>query len=72
VGHHSLLQGIFLTQGLKPGLLQCRQLLYRLSHQGSPIREYGTGKGERHRGFKNSAREKIARSESLEITEMFH
>ena len=24
------------TQGLKPGLLHCRQILYRLRHQGSP------------------------------------
>ena len=30
-----LLQGIF-TQGLNPCLPQCRQLLYHLSHQGSP------------------------------------
>ena len=35
VGSHSLLQGIFLTQGLNPGLLYCRQILYPLSHQGS-------------------------------------
>ena len=27
---------ILLTQGLNPGLLHCRQTLYRLSHQGSP------------------------------------
>ena len=25
--------GVFLTQGLNPGLLHCRQILYRLSHQ---------------------------------------
>ena len=36
VGCHSLLQGIFLSQGLNPGLLHCRQILYSLSHQGSP------------------------------------
>ena len=38
VGRHSLLQGIFLTQGLKLGLLhwQIDQILYHLSHQGSP------------------------------------
>ena len=30
-----LLQGIFLTQGLNPGLPHCRQTLYHLSHQGS-------------------------------------
>ena len=29
-------RGIFLTQGLNPGLLYCRQILYHLSHQGSP------------------------------------
>ena len=32
VGHHSLLQGISPTQGLNPGLLHCRQILYHLSH----------------------------------------
>ena len=36
VGSHSLLQGIFPTQGWNPGLLHCRQILYCLSHQGSP------------------------------------
>ena len=33
---HSLLQGIFPTQGSNPGLPHCRQILYQLSHQGSP------------------------------------
>ena len=37
VGSHSLLQVIFQTQGSNPGLLYCRQILYHLSHQGSPI-----------------------------------
>ena len=37
VGCHFLLQKIFLTQGLNPGLLHCRQTLYHLSHQGSLI-----------------------------------
>ena len=32
--HHSLLQGIFLTQGLNLGLLHCRWILYPLSYQG--------------------------------------
>ena len=36
LGFHSLLQGIFPTQGLNPGLLHCRQILYPLSHQWSP------------------------------------
>ena len=33
VGSLSLLQGIFPTQGLNPGLLRCRQILYQLSHK---------------------------------------
>ena len=36
VGCRALLQGIFPTQGLNPGVRHCRQILYRLSHQGSP------------------------------------
>ena len=33
VGCHFFLQGIFLTQGLNLGLLDCRQTLHHLSHQ---------------------------------------
>ena len=33
VGSHSLLQGIFPTQELNPGLLHCSQILYHLSHE---------------------------------------
>ena len=36
VGCHALLQGIFPTQGSNPDLPHCRQILYPLSHQGSP------------------------------------
>ena len=36
VGSHSLLQGIFPTQGSNPGLPHCRRILHQLSHQGSP------------------------------------
>ena len=32
----SFLQGIFPTQGSNPGLPHCRQILYQLSHKGSP------------------------------------
>ena len=32
----ALLQGIFPTQGSKPGLPHCRQILYHLNHKGSP------------------------------------
>ena len=37
VGCHSLLQGIFPTQGFNPGLLHCKEILYHLSQQGSPL-----------------------------------
>ena len=37
VGCHSLLQGLFPTQGSNPGLPLCRWILYHLSHQGSHI-----------------------------------
>ena len=36
VGCYFLLQGIFPTQELKPGLLHCRQILYQLSYKGIP------------------------------------
>ena len=36
MGNLSLLQGIFLIQGLNPDLLHCRQILCQLSHRGSP------------------------------------
>ena len=34
MGCHFFPQGIFLTQGLNPGLPHCRQILCHLSHQG--------------------------------------
>ena len=36
VGSLSLLQGIFPTQGLNPGLAHCRRILDHLRYQGSP------------------------------------
>ena len=36
VGCHFLLQGLFLTQGLNPGLFHFRQIYYQLSYKGSP------------------------------------
>ena len=44
VGCHFLLQGIFPTQGLNPGLLHCRQTLYRLSHGENLLTTGQTGK----------------------------
>ena len=40
VGSVSLLQGIFPAQGSNPGLPHCRQILYQLSHKGSPNLEF--------------------------------
>ena len=37
IGCHFPLQGIFWTQELNSCLLHCRQILYHLSHQGSPL-----------------------------------
>ena len=39
-GCHAPLQRIFPTQGLNPGLPHCKQILYWLSHQGSPSLRY--------------------------------
>ena len=36
VGGRSLLQGLFPAQGSQLGLSRCRQILYHLSHEGSP------------------------------------
>ena len=36
MGSLSLLQGIFLTQGLNPDLLHCKWILYQLNHKESP------------------------------------
>ena len=42
VGCHALLQGIFPTQGLNPGLPHCRQILYHLKPPGKP-KDTGVG-----------------------------
>ena len=43
-GCHSLLRGIFPSQGSNPSLLHCRQLLYHVRHQRSPCRKGGKNK----------------------------
>ena len=40
VGCHALLQGIFLTQGLNPSLLHCRQILYHWATREAPYIHY--------------------------------
>ena len=39
-GLHILLQGFFLTQGSNLCLLHCRQILYWLRYQGSPLHKW--------------------------------
>ena len=41
MGSLSLLQGIFLTQESNQSLLHCRQILYQLSYQESPLYDNG-------------------------------
>ena len=45
VGCHFLLQGIFLTQGLNPGLLHWQAGSLLLSHQRSPWQDHSSTKG---------------------------
>ena len=40
MGNLSILQRIFPSQELNQGLLHCRQILYQMSYQGSPISFY--------------------------------
>ena len=44
MGSIFLLQGISPTQGQNPGIPHCRQILYQLSYQGSPVPAKGAGK----------------------------
>ena len=59
VGYHFLLQGIFQTQGSNPGFPYYRQILYRLSHEGSPLSHLG------------SPKEKISSLQSLSRVQLF-
>ena len=49
----SLLQGIFPTQGLNPGLSHCRWILYQLTHQGSPPRTWRVDKSSLNKQMNN-------------------
>ena len=53
MGCHSLLQGIFQTQGLNQRRLHCRQILYLLSHWGSPWTLWG---GNKFKGAQSTTR----------------
>ena len=54
VGCHFLLQGIFPTQGLNPGLLHCRQILYHLSYREVPKFEEENGNPLQYSCLENS------------------
>ena len=62
MGCHFLLQGIFLTQGLNPGLPHCRQMLLLSGPPGKPLNKRFQGrKGsqvERRRGRRWESRGK--------------
>ena len=49
MGCHFLLQETFQTQGLNTGLSYCRQMLYHLSHQGSPSGKEAVCQYQRHK-----------------------
>ena len=66
VGSLSLLQGIFPTQGHKPGLLHCRWILYQLSHKGSPWQR----QTQKHKGLFVRMRDKRMQIENLVETEV--
>ena len=57
VGSLFLLQGISPTQGSNPGLLLCNQILYQLSHKGSP--RILVKKSNTHKWFKKIQQYKI-------------
>ena len=59
VGSHSLLQGIFSTQGSNPGLPHCRQILYQLSHQGSLMNHNGKKIFLKKNVYKSKEKKKI-------------
>ena len=52
VGCHALLQGIFPTQWLNPGLPHYRQILYHLSHQGN-LKNWTTQHQKTNNSIKN-------------------
>ena len=62
VDWHALFQGIFPTQELNQGFLHCRQILYQLSYQGSPIQWLS---------YSNSLQQTVLQSKSLINTSSF-
>ena len=67
MGSHSLLQGVFPTQGSNSGLLQGRQILYYLKHQGSlKLSLKPLFKKEEKKGRKEGRKKLVLQSEDLD------
>ena len=64
---YSLLPGLFLTQGSNPGPLHCRQILYHLSHQGSPVLTNKEVQSREVRFIAQSPKASQSRADYLEI-----
>ena len=60
VGSCSLLQRIFPTQGLNPGLVHCIQILYHLSYQGSPSEIKTYSKKKKNESMRNKFQEIVS------------
>ena len=80
-GSCSLLQEIFPTQRLNPDLLHCRQILYRLSHEGTPrglnidaktikLWEENVGRDHYDLDLDNSFLDMIAKSQEKKIDKL--
>ena len=65
-GVDRLLQGIFWPQGSNPGLLRCRQILYRLSHQGREIFAFLPQLPQMGRGFRNHQMRSLTSTSNLQ------
>ena len=67
MGSHSLLQGIFLTQGSNLSLLHCKWILYHLNHQGSLALTNSHGTNQRN---ENVTKAETFRSGSGQILQL--
>ena len=69
MGCHSLIQEIFLKQGLDPGLLHCRQILYHLSHLEKPANVTKTQQSKKSTGDEH--REKNPQQNMSKTTQQY-
>ena len=68
---HALLQGIIPTQGSNPGLLNCTQILYHLSHWEAPLLKHTNNLADNFRANRNTFPHK-AQFQSVLIFPVFH